>query len=108
MTPLEKLRKARERNVPVDGHIFTIRRPTNAEVASLSGTGLDMVKRFVVGWDLREIDVVPGGTDIPLPFDAELFADWIEDRPEFWAALFESIQGAYLEHAQAQDAARKN
>lgn len=109
MTPIEKLRKARETNVVSNGHTFTIRRPTDAQVVTMkSGTGLDMIKRFVVGWDLREIDVLPGGTDVIMPFDADLWADWIEDHPQFWSDLVVAIRGAYLDHEKAREAARKN
>lgn len=108
MTPLEKLRKARERNVTVDGHTYTIRRPTNADIASFEGTGLDLAKRYVVGWDLKEMDVLPGGTDLPLAFDSALWAEWLEDQPQIWSELVQAIKGSFLEHEQKQEAARKN
>lgn len=109
MTPIEKLRKARETNVVSNGRTFTIRRPTDAQVMNIGkSTGLDIVKLFVVGWDLREIDVLPAGTNEAIPFDADLWSEWVEDHPELWGDLSAAIKGAYLNYEKARDAARKN
>ena len=104
---LEARRRARERNVQAGGHTFVVRRPKAAEI--LAGlAGLELVRRFTVGWDLANADLTPGGTPDPEPFDAELFADYIEDEPELWPTLAEAIVGLYREHEERKAADAKN
>lgn len=105
----DKLRRARERTVEVAGRRFTVRRPTDAEAMLLSEqTGLDLVRRYVTGWDLREIDLIPGGGPDAVPFEAGLWADWVDDQPDLWGPLAETIVAAYREHTEAREHAAKN
>lgn len=99
--------KARERAVEACGHTFTVRRPKAAEMA-LGMTRIEMVRRFTVGWDLKNIDLVPGGTPDPEPFDADLWADYLEDNDDLWPPLSEAILGLWTEHRAAREAAEKN
>jgi hypothetical protein len=111
MSILDKLRKAREVNVEAGGKQFTIRRPTDEEALRIGRDDTDMlgiVKRFTVGWDLTELDVIPGGTGAKLPFDAELFGEWVADQPAVWEPLAQAIMDAYKAHADKRDAAVKN
>lgn len=72
---LEARLRARERKVTAGGHEFTVRRPKAAEI--IEGLdGLDLVRRFTVGWNLTAADLVPGGNPDPEPFDPALFADY--------------------------------
>lgn len=105
----EKIRKARETSVEANGRHFTVRRPTDEEVAGLSGASLlGIAKRFTIGWDLTELDLVPGGSAVPLPFDADDFAEWLADQPEFWVPLGEAIMSAYKVHAEKREQTAKN
>lgn len=99
--------RARERQVTVGGHVFTIRRPKPAELVQPLA-GLDLVQRFTVGWDLTNADLVRGGTPDPEPFDAVLFRDYIEDEPALWEPLGEAIMGLWREHEAARADALKN
>lgn len=99
--------KARERSVEACGHVFIVRRPKAAEMV-LGMTKLELVRRFVVGWDLKNIDLVPGGTPDPEPFDAALWADYLEDNDSLWPPLTEAILGLWNEHLAAKEAAEKN
>ena len=106
---LEKMRKAREKRVEVAGRTFTILRPTDADAVAMAGRlPLEFVERFVVGWDLAELDLVPGGTAEPAPFDGELWVAWVRDHPEVWDALGMAILDAYEVHVKAREAAAKN
>lgn len=106
---IAKLRAARERAVTVDGHRYTVRRPTDAEAMDLGGiSGLALVRRFVTGWDLTELDLIPGGGPEPVPFDPDLWADWVADQPGLWGPLTEAILQAYQDHSRARDDAAKN
>lgn len=106
---IERIRAARQRAVTVGGHAYTIRRPTDAEAIELSESdGLTLIRRFVVGWDLAEIDLVPGGGPEPAPFDPALWAEWVADQPDVWAPLAIAIRAAYHDHAKAREDAAKN
>lgn len=109
MSLIDKIRKAREQTVEADGHVFTIRRPTDEEAIGLGNAGLvDVVKRFVVGWNLQEIDIIPGGSAVDVAFDAEVFAEWVADRPVVWQPIAQAVLDAYTAHAKKRDDAVKN
>lgn len=109
MSLIDKLRKSREFQVPAGSHTFTVRRPTDADVALLrSPAPLDFVNRFVIGWDLKELDVIPGGGPDAVAFDALLWSEWVADRPQLWEPLAEAILGAYKTHAEAREVDAKN
>jgi hypothetical protein len=105
MPLIAKLKKARETLVSVSGFNFTIRRPTDLEVLNLRGAELkqgDIMSRFVVDWgEMKEIDIIPGGNPVPVPFDSDLFMAWAADRPDLWGPLTDAILTAYADH-QAQ------
>ncbi|MBK7592229.1 MAG: hypothetical protein IPI27_13410, partial [Betaproteobacteria bacterium] len=49
---------------------FTARRPTDCDAIELAGIApVEFVRRFVIGWDLTELDVIPGGGPEPVAFD---------------------------------------
>lgn len=106
---LEKLQRAREFGVSAGGHNFTVRRPTDADALDMQGrAAIEFVKRFVVGWDLTELDVIPGGGPEKVPFDAELWAAWVEDQVELWEPLAMAILDAYRTHVSAREDDAKN
>lgn len=99
--------RARERAVTIGGHSYIIRRPKPAEMIS-DQTRMDLVRRFVVGWDLTNADLQPGGTPEPEPFDPDLFADWVEDNPGLWEPFAENILADWRAYVAAKDLAAKN
>ena len=106
---IAKLRKAREFAVEVGGFKFTARRPTDVDAIELVGIApVDFVKRFVIGWNLTELDVIPGGGPEPVPFDQDLWSEWISDRPDLWEPLAVPIMDAYKRHVDEREAAAKN
>lgn len=106
---IEKLRRARESAVEAGGHKFTVRRPSDAEAAMLSNSSrLEMLRQFVVGWDLVELDIIPGGGPEPVAFDRDLWGEWINDQPELWEPIGVAIESAYLTHVGARKDAEKN
>ena len=106
---IDNLRRAREFQVTAGGHAFTLRRPTDAEAIALGGsTPIDLVRRFVVGWNLAEMDVIPGGGPEPAAFSSDLWAMWVDDRPDLWGVLSEAVFGAYKSHTEAREDAAKN
>lgn len=99
--------KARERDVEVGGHVFTIRRPKPAEMFE-DMTRIEMVRRFVVGWNLTNMDLVPGGTPDPEPFDSALFVDFVDDEAELWTPLSDAIVAEWKAYLETKAAAVKN
>jgi hypothetical protein len=99
---IDKIRKARETNVEAAGFTFTVRRPTDMEVVDLRNKTLkqgDIMEQFVMGWaGVKEVDIIPGGTGIPVPFDTTLFMEWVADRPDLWAPLTDAILITYDNH----------
>lgn len=109
MSLIDKIRKSRETQVEAAGRKFTIRRPTDEEALAFGKSGLlEIVKKFVIGWELNEIDIIPGGDASAVPFDAELFAEWVADQPEVWEPLGTAILEAYKAHADKREASIKN
>jgi len=102
MSLIDKLRKAREQQIEVNGRTFTIRRPTDMEAARLTHDGGDLFG-FVIGWDLREVDLIPGGDPVPAAFSTELFREWVSDQPDLWKGLTEAIQKAYADHVARRE-----
>lgn len=111
MSLIDKIRKARESAVEVGGHKFTIRRPTEAEQAEMYKDAkfsyLDMVRRCVVGWDLQEIDLIPGGNAIALPFNTELWVEYVSDHSELWSDLSNAIMQSISAHKAKEERAEK-
>ena len=106
---IEKILRAREQAVTVGERTFTIRRPTDADAVGMSSMQpFDFVRKFVVGWNLTELDVIPGGSAEPVAFHPELWAEWIVDRPDLWTPLATAIFDAYAAHADKRKAAEKN
>jgi hypothetical protein len=105
MNPLiEKIRKARQTRITVDGKTFIVRRPKDWEAYEISVSSnsrqMDLLERFVEGWEgVTEADLVPGGDSSPVEFDRELFAEWISDQPKLWPELIEAITKEYAAHS---------
>ena len=110
MSLADKIRKAREQEVPVGGFLFTIRRPTDLDMMEFSKTrqAIDLLQ-FVVGWSgVKELDLIPGGDGHPAPFDAEACAEWLADRSDLFVPLVNAVTDAYQKHKAALEAAEKN
>lgn len=111
MSLIAQIRKARLRQVTAGGLEFTVRRPTDLEVAKMRGEAVspfDIVLRYVVGWSLKESDLVPEAADAQVPFDAELFAEWVVDQPALWEPLASAVMDAYAKHRETMEASAKN
>lgn len=111
-TLIERLRRARQSTVPSGGRTFTIRRPTDLEMYELAGK-IDqraLLVRFVVDWGaLTEIDLgIPGGGPELVPFDPDLWAEWIADHPEHWDDISAAAIEGYRAHKTALEDAAKN
>lgn len=110
MSLVDKIRKAREQIIEAGGFSFTIRRPTDVEMLDLQGTvSISHLFRFIVGWSgVKEIDLIPGGGPDPVPFSADVCAEWLADRPDLLGPLVSSVTESYARHTEALESAAKN
>jgi hypothetical protein len=111
MSLIDKLKKSRQSNIDVNGHKFTITRPTDYDALVISRDSinmLDVVKQFTVDWDLSELEIIPGGSGDQIPFDTELFAEWVSDQPAIWEPLANAIIAAYKAHTERRESTAKN
>ena len=115
MSLIDKIRKARETTIPLNGKTWTIRRPTDEEMNALIEAGygnremmMHLVKTFTIGWELQEIDLIPGGNPEKVPFDSAVFAEYVADKPELWAPLGSAVVEAFNAYTDKRDAALKN
>jgi len=107
------MRKARESRVKVGAVTLTIRRPTDMDALDLSFSStreaIVGVSRFVVDWSgMNEIDLVPGGTSEPVPFDDEIFVEWIQDKPQYWEDLIKGVRDSYHNYRKKLETETKN
>ena len=111
MDLLEKIRASRESVVDAEGKKFTIRRPTEAEQITLFRqegiNSLDMVRLFVVGWNLQEIDLISGGSPVSVEFNAQVWAEYVNDKPALWVPLSDAITQSILSHREKVESAVK-
>jgi hypothetical protein len=109
MSLVDKIRKARETGVEVEGFRFTIRRPTDQEAISLKGASfIEISQRFVVGWSgVKEVDIVPGGDGVEVAFDAEVWKEWCADNPNFWGPVANAVLASYNDHCKARNDTKK-
>jgi len=104
MSLVDALRKSREKIVKSGEFEFTIKRPTDYDAVKFAKMEqLEILTEFVEGWNVKEIDIVPGGTNEIAAFSKELFKEWIKDELNIWPELIEQIQTAYLDHKKAKD-----
>ena len=70
---------------------------------------LPEVKKYVTDWEgFTEADFTAAGSSDAVPFNAELWAIWIEDRRTENFAVANKIIGMVLAHEEAKVATAKN
>lgn len=109
---LDKLKKSRQSNVNAGGHTFTIRRLNDFDIGEIMQDGgkvnpRTLLRTCVVDWPgMTELKLgIPGGTDIPVPFDPLLFSEWVAEQKDVWQPLSKLIWKQYNEHGISQDEA---
>lgn len=116
MITVAQLRRARQRDVAIEGMTFTVEMLTELKLYKVIGVDVDsfignaeLVKACVVGWkNVRECDLVDAGTEDELPFNRELFEEWIEDRPALWEPIVETMFQMRKDRDATREANGKN
>ena len=108
----EKLRKSRLFKFEIDGHKLILERPTQYDMVILHTHGMphrDIAQKFVVGWEeVREVDILKGGTTDIIEFDQDAWCEWLDDNPEWWAPIGEKVVSAFTEYLDRRKTSVKN
>jgi hypothetical protein len=106
----EQMRRAREAWFTHDSREFLLRRPTVEQLrAWREDSWSEMLARCVVDWrGVRLSDLLPGGPDSAVEFDADALAEWISDDPVTLGALASEMQRLIAAHAERKESAEKN
>ena len=109
MTLIEKIRKARQRQVEAGGFTFTVSRPTDIEAAKLGKAGTSELLEYVTGWSkVYEFDLIPGGSPQEVPWDKDVCREFLADRPDLWSPLVEAVLESYSQHVKTLEDNAKN
>ena len=112
---IAKMRRAREVEAEALGHRFTLRVPNSGEIEDLTdqlaGKKLTFRRLLIastVGWSLQEIDLIPGGSPVPVEFDRDLFAEWLGEHDAAIEPLFTVLSDAMASRRAQREADAKN
>ena len=90
-TIIEQIRAGRRFSVTVGSMTFTGTRPTVEQFTDLfkgDASECAMVRQYVDGWkNVKEKDIIKGGSNKLVDFDKELFAVVIGDMPIVWHTI---------------------
>ena len=106
MPSAAELRAQRRIEIKVGKFTFIGRRPTQGDAIRLglnrNSTVLDFARNLVDGWkDVTEFDVFgTGDKEAPLPFDKDLWLEWIDDRGDFWVPIADAVCDAWVAHTE--------
>ncbi len=113
MTTLaEKIRAARNLTIKVGHMTFHARRPSVEEYGAIYQAGTkdpDLARQFVTGWEgVRECDLLRGGSQDLVPYDADLWREAVSDLPEVWREICSALVKATQEHLTKTEKNKKN
>lgn len=101
---LDKIKKARESKLKIDGITYTVMRPTDLDTIEMrfenTKEAVLGVSKFVIGWDAKEVDLFPGGTGSEAEFSQDVFIEYIKDHPEAWSPLIEGVRDLYQRYSE--------
>ncbi|MCG7984736.1 MAG: hypothetical protein JAY90_18540 [Candidatus Thiodiazotropha lotti] len=108
---IEKLRDQRKSIIKEGSYTLTISRPTDLDALAMNfksnKEAIESLSNYVVDWDLTELDIISSGTNEPVPFDSDLFSEWIKDQPKLWAPLIFKIKQSYESHIEKVNTDKK-
>lgn len=112
MSLIDKIKAARVVTVKVDHMTFTGRRPTYEEFGIMfheGATATNIARKFISGWSgVRERDLLPGGSDDEMSFDADLWAEAVSDMPKVWKPIRDALENAVIDSVRVAEETEKN
>lgn len=106
----EKIKQSRQRQIEVGGFSFLIIRPTDLQINELTDYRQSTImSHFVIGWDdVKESDLIEGGSADKVAFSSDLFMAWVGDKPDLWRGITEAISSDYNSRKkQLEDGGKK-
>ena len=111
-TLAEKIRESRKIEVVVDDVTFNCIRPSVDDfyaAVQKSSRDVQICKSYVIGWSgMKESQLIPGGSDEEVAFDANLWAEAVADCPHFYTPLAKNIFKAVTDFISARAKQEKN
>lgn len=94
------------------GKFLKLRRPGEVQMVALrGGISRERLQTMVVGWEgFTEADLLGPtvGASDKVPFSADVFGTWIEDRATEYAKVCHEVMRLIDEHLKAKEQAGKN
>lgn len=116
---ISSIKRARQGSVKVGKYRFTYRRPTIIQLIEYGPNGAknyELARDFVIDWarddgsplQMLDIPLIPSPTDDAVPFDNELWYEWMQDEPGFWEPIATAIIADYDKYRNKKEEAEKN
>ena len=111
MSLAEKMRESRKVVVEVGKIKFFGRRPTLEEFGKLynaNANSYEIARKYINDWEVTEKDLFPEGSKDSVPFDAELFAEYIVDSPVAAEKIRDALVNALNGYLETKESLKKN
>lgn len=111
MSLADKIRSSRIIEVNVDGKIFLGRRPTDEEFGEIreNSTAYEVCRKFVNDWrNVKESDLIDGGCDDQVAFDADIFYEYISDNAEIAIEISKKLISEAVDRINRKNKTIKN
>lgn len=109
---IERIKQSRRFKVECSGVVFHGSYLTQEKYYSYlleKITDAEVARRVVDGWEnVKESDLIEGGSDEQVAFSPELFAETIGDHPDWWRAVADEVIKKLSEKADKKEATEKN
>lgn len=109
----DKIRDKRRQKLDIDGGFSIVfSRPSDEEMVKAIAadyTLLEYAQHFVVDWiDVKESDVLRGGSSDRVDFTRAAWVEVLADQPEWWAQIGNAIIESHTKYRQAKGETVKN
>lgn len=111
MSLTEKIRESRKVVVEVGKIKFFGRRPTLEEFGKLynaNANSYEIARKYINDWEVTEKDLFPDGSQDPVPFNAELFDEYIVDSPVAAEKIRDALLIAVNGYLEKKESLKKN
>ena len=111
MSLTERMKESRKVSVTVGKMKFFGRRPTLEEFGKLynaNANSYEIARKYINDWEVTEKDLFPEGSKDSVPFDADLFAEYISDSPESAEKIRDALVNALNSYLETKESLKKN
>lgn len=111
MNLAEKMKESRKVVVTVGKLKFYGRRPTLEEFGRLynaNANSYEIARKYIYDWEVTEKDLFHEGAKESVPFDVELFSEYISDAPETAEKIRDALVNALNGYLETKESLKKN